>query len=364
MKFVDLKTQDKLIKKNIIKNINKIISTNDFINGQFNKTVEKKFSEKYRIIYPSLVSSGTDALYLALRLLKKKFKKGEIITTPFTFFAPSETILNAGFKPIYADINLYDYNISVKSIESKINKNTIAILPVHIFGYPCDMMNIMRLAKKYNLFVIEDCAQALGAKIKNKFVGTFGDVNAFSFYPTKNLGAYGDAGLVGTKNKKYFNYLKLLQNHGSKVPYKHLIVGENSRCDTFQASVLSEKLKTIDSLNKKRNLLAKQYFKLLKNNIHIKLPEYNRNNQSIYHQFTILAENRNKLQKYLSKNKIPNMIYYKEPLYKQKFFKKNKIKLKNVELVTQQCISLPIHPSLKYSDIKKVCKTINQFYNQ
>lgn len=117
MKFVDLKTQDKLIKKNIIKKINKIISTNDFINGQFNKTVEKKFSEKYRIIYPSLVSSGTDALYLALRLLKKKFKKGEIITTPFTFFAPSETILNAGFKPIYADINLYDYNISVKSIE-------------------------------------------------------------------------------------------------------------------------------------------------------------------------------------------------------------------------------------------------------
>ena len=207
MKFVDLKLQDKLIKKNIIKKINKVISKNDFINGQINKAVEKKFSEKYKLFYSSLVSSGTDALYLALRLLKNRFKKGEIITTPFTFFSFLETILNAGFKPVYADINLHDYNISVKSIESKINKNTIAILPVHIFGYPCDMINIMRIAKKYDLFVIEDCAQALGAKIKNKFVGTFGDVNAFSFYPTKNLGAYGDAGLVSTKNLKYFNYL-------------------------------------------------------------------------------------------------------------------------------------------------------------
>ena len=364
MKFVDLKLQDKKIKKKILKQISNVVSKNDFINGQINKKVEDKFSKKYKLGYSALVSSGTDALYLALRLLKKKYKKGEIITTPFTFFSPSETILNAGFKPVYADINLFDYNISVRSIEKKINKNTIAILPVHIFGYPCDMNKIMKIAKKHNLFVIEDCAQALGAKIRNKFVGTFGDINAFSFYPTKNLGAYGDAGLVSTKNKKYFDFLKLLKNHGSKVPYEHLVVGENSRCDTFQASVLIEKLKLIDRLNKKRNLLAKKYFKLLKNNKNIKLPKYDKNNKSIYHQFTILVENRDKLTKHLIKNQIPYMIYYKKPLYRQQFFKKNKIKLKNVEYIVEKCISLPIHPSLKDTDIQKVCKTINQFYRQ
>ena len=362
MKFVDLKLQDKKIRKNILNKINYIVSRNDFINGQINQKVENKFAKKYQLGYSALVSSGTDALYLALRLLKKKYKKGEIITTPFTFFSPSETILNAGFHPVYADINLFDYNISVESIKSKINKKTIAILPVHIFGYPCDMNEIMKLAKKHNLFVIEDCAQALGAKIKNKFVGTFGDINAFSFYPTKNLGAYGDAGLVSTKNKKYFNYLKLLKNHGSKVPYEHLIVGENSRCDTFQASVLNEKLKSIDILNQKRNLIAKRYFQLLKNNKHIKLPKYDQNNKSIYHQFTILVNNRDKLIKHLNNNKIPYMIYYKKPLYKQKFFKKNKVKLKNVEYVVKKCISLPIHPSLKISEVQKVCKVINQFY--
>ena len=260
MKFVDLKLQDKKIRKNILKNINKVITKTDFINGKINKEVEEKFSKKYKLGYSSLVSSGTDALYLALRILKKKYNRGEIITTPFTFFAPSETILNAGFKPVYADINLDDYNISVKSIESKINKNTIGILPVHIFGYPCEMDKIMRLAKKHNLFVIEDCAQSLGAKIKNKFVGSFGDINAFSFYPTKNLGAYGDAGLISTKNKKDYKFIKLLKNHGSKVPYEHLIVGENSRCDTFQASILKEKLKLIDNLNNHRSILAKKYF--------------------------------------------------------------------------------------------------------
>ncbi len=364
MKFVDLKSQDEQIKRNILKKINNVISKNNFINGQINLEVEDKFSKKYEIGYSSLVSSGTDALYLALRLLKTKYKKGEIITTPFTFFSPSETILNAGFKPVYADINLFDYNISVKSIKAKINKNTIAILPVHIFGYPCDMHKIMKLAKKHNLFVIEDCAQALGAKIKNKFVGTFGDINAFSFYPTKNLGAYGDAGLVSTKNKKYFNFLKLLKNHGSKVPYEHLIVGENSRCDTFQASVLSEKLKIIDTLNAKRNLIAKKYYQLFRNNKYIKLPKYDKNNKSIYHQFTILVENRDKLTKHLNKNQIPYMIYYKKPLYRQQFFKKNKIKLKNVEYVVKKCISLPIHPSLKDNDVRKVCKIINQFYRQ
>lgn len=363
MKFVDLKSQDRKIKKNILNNINKVISNTDFINGKINKEVEKKLSERYKLGYSNLVSSGTDALYLALRILKKKYSKGEIITTPFTFFAPTETIINAGFKPVYADINLNDYNISVKSIETKINKKTIGILPVHIFGYPCEMDKIMRLASKHNLFVIEDCAQSLGAKFKNKFVGSFGDINAFSFYPTKNLGVYGDAGLISTKNKKYNEYLKLLKNHGSKVPYEHLIVGENSRCDTFQAAILKEKLKLIDHLNNYRTLLAKKYFQLLKNNKSIKLPEYKKDNKSIYHQFTILVENRSKLTEYLKKNKIPYMIYYSKPLYKQKFFIKNNIKLKNVEYVVKKCISLPIHPSLKTQDIEKICKIINKFYS-
>ena len=221
----------------------------------------------------------------------------------------------------------------------------------------------MRLASKHNLFVIEDCAQSLGAKFKNKFVGSFGEINAFSFYPTKNLGVYGDAGLISTKNKKYNEYLKLLKNYGSKVPYEHLIVGENSRCDTFQAAILKEKLKLINHLNNHRTLLAKKYFQLLKNNKSIKLPEYKKENKSIYHQFTILAENRRKLTEYLKKNKIPFMIYYNKPLYKQKFFLKNNIKLKNVEYVVNKCISLPIHPSLKNEDIEKICKIINKFYS-
>lgn len=362
LKFVDLKQQDKVYKNKIIASIKKIIESTDFINGKINKKVEEKISKKYQLGNSSLVSSGTDALYLALKALKQNFKKGEIITTPFTFFSPSETIINAGFKPVYADIELNDYNISVNTIKSKINKNTVGILPVHIFGYPCDMPGIMQLAKQNNLFVIEDCAQALGAKIDNKFVGSFGDINAFSFYPTKNLGAFGDAGLVSTKKNKLYNFIKLLKNHGSKTPYIHPIVGENSRCDSFQAAVINEKLNTINNLNHKRNILAKKYFSELKDVKQVRLPVYKKNYSSIYHQFTILVKNRASLIRFLKMKKIPYMIYYKKPLYEQGFFNETKPKLKNVEYICKNCLSLPIHPGLSVNDVVNVSKIIKSFY--
>jgi UDP-2-acetamido-2-deoxy-ribo-hexuluronate aminotransferase len=364
IRFVDLKQQDKIHKKKILNSIKKILNRTDYINGHDVTKFEETFNKKYNFKYSSLVSSGTDALYLSLKTLAKKFKSGEIITTPFTFFATSEIIINAGFTPVFADIDKETYNILPKSISEKINKRTIGIIPVHIFGYPCDMQNIIKIAKLNKLFVIEDCAQATGASINNKFVGSFGDINAFSFYPTKNLGAYGDAGLISTKSKKYYDYINLLKTHGAKKPYIHEIVGENSRCDSIQAAVLNEKIVNYNRILNKRKICANLYFKNLKNVKEIILPRYKKNFKSVYHQFTILVKNRNRLKEFLEKNKINSMIYYDKPLYKQPFYKKKIKLLKNTEYVCKHCISLPIHPSLNKNQIIKICEKIKFFYKK
>jgi len=364
IKFVDLKEQDKIYKNKILTSIKKIINRTDYINGQDVKKFEEIFNKKYKFKYSSLVSSGTDALYLSLKTLAKKFKSGEIITTPFTFFATSEIIINAGFTPVFADIEKETYNISSTSISEKITKKTIGIIPVHIFGYPCDMENIIKIARLNKLFVIEDCAQATGASINKKFVGSFGDINAFSFYPTKNLGAYGDAGLISTKSKKYYDYISLLKSHGAKKPYTHEIVGENSRCDSIQAAVLKEKIIDYNKVLDKRKLCAKLYFENLKDIDEVVLPNYKDNFKSVYHQFTVLVKNRDQLKKFLEDKKISTMIYYDRPLYKQPFYKKKIKLLKNTEYVCKHCISLPIHPSLDKKEIIRVCETIKAFYKK
>ncbi|MBH44342.1 MAG: hypothetical protein CMD88_02655 [Gammaproteobacteria bacterium] len=361
LKMFDLTNQYSKLKPKISTSVQQVLESGQYILGQnvikFEKNLSKYIGSKYSIS----CNSGTDALILSLMCLGIT-REDEVITSPFTYFATAEAITLCGAKPIFIDIDKDSFNINPEKISQAITKKTKAIIIVHIFGQPANMIEIKKICKKFNIKIIEDCAQSIGSKIKSMKTGAFGDFGCFSFFPTKNLGCAGDGGAIVTSNKSFAEKLFKLRNHGGVNRNNHEFIGMNSRLDEIQAAILNVKLKHLDSFNRKRNEIAKLYKRLI-NNKNIKLPYHSKNNYHVYNLFTLQVKNRDKFCKYLNKNKIPFGIYYPTPLYKQKSLKKicSPKKLPIVEKITKECVSIPMFPELDYDSIKYISNIINKF---
>ena len=350
MKFLDLAVQYKSIKKEVDLAIKRVLDKGVFIGGKEVEKFEKEIAKFSGAKYAIGVNSGTGALFLSLKSLGV-IQGAEVITTPFTFIATAEVIANLGAKPVFVDINPKTFNINPSKIEKVISKKTRAIIPVYLFGQMAEMDKIMKIAKKYKLNVIEDAAQAIGAKRKDKKAGSIGDLGCFSFFPSKNLGAYGDGGMIVTNNKKLAGKIQVLKNHGSspKNKYKNLILGTNSRLDAIQAAILNVKLKYLKKWSKKRVEIAKYYNQKLKGVGDIITPVLISEKKHIFHQYTIRTEYRDQLKKHLEKKGIPTMIYYSIPLHLQPCFKYlgyEKGDFPEAEKAAKEVLSLPIYPEL------------------
>ena len=365
--LVDLKTEYKLIQQEINQAITGVLESANYILGPKVKQLETDFSGFSQRKYGVAVASGTDALFLAI--LASGIKPGdEIITTASTFIATAEAIRRAGAKPVFADIDLDTYCINPKEIRNKISQKTKMILPVHLYGQPCDMNGIMKLAQENGLSVIEDCAQATGAEFKDRKVGAFGLAGCFSFFPTKNLGGYGDGGMVVTDDENLASKVKLLRNHGAKDKYHHSIHGFNSRLDELQAAILLVKLKYIE----KNNQLRRKNTELLTASLlskgldkYLKLPQENKSGRHVYHLFAVRTEKRDGLNKFLAENGITTLIHYPVALHLEEAYLEMGIKqgtLPNSEILAEQEISLPMNPYLTQTQIDYLAQTIAEYY--
>lgn len=364
--FFDLKRQLSSIRPEVDQAISSVLDGCAFILGPAVSSLES-FSENYLCIKHAVgVASGTDALLLALKALNIG-RGDEVITTPFTFVATAEAISYHGAIPVFCDIDPKTFNIDVNKIEELITKKTKVILPVHLYGQPSDMRKIKAIAKKHSLFVVEDCAQAIGAKFKDAFVGTIGDIGCFSFFPTKNLGCFGDGGLITTSSQELCNEIKVLRGHGSRTMYHYDLVGYNSRLDSIQAAILLARFPHLASWTNKRRDHASLYRRLLGSISQIALPYEDQNAFHVYNQFTIRAENRDGLISHLRAKNIGCMVYYPLSLHLQKAF--STLNYKNgdfpeSEFAQNEVLSLPIFPELSSLEIEEVSSAIIEFYGK
>jgi dTDP-4-amino-4,6-dideoxygalactose transaminase len=358
--MVDLKRQYQNLKPDIDAAIQKVLEDCQFILGPNVAALEKEIAAYHGVSHAVGVASGTDALLLSLRACGIG-TGDEVITTPFTFIATADVISLLHATPVFADIVTDTFNIDPSKVEEKITGKTKAIIPVHLFGHPADMDPICDLAAKYNIRVIEDCAQAFGATYKGKKVGTRGDCGCFSFFPSKNLAGYGDGGMIITADEEMAKNLRLLRNHGSTVKYHHSALGYNSRLDEIQAAIIRVKMKKIDEFNDKRRINADIYRTLIKR-ADITLPLELPFCRHVYHQFTIRSENRDGIMKALHNENVSSAIYYPVPLHRQDVFIRQNIyteNLTNSEICAAQVLSLPMFPELEDEEIEHVSKVIN-----
>ncbi|MBM4447583.1 MAG: DegT/DnrJ/EryC1/StrS family aminotransferase [Chloroflexi bacterium] len=365
--LVDLKAQYLSIKGEIDQAIANVIRNSQFILGDEVSSFEKEMAGYLSAGYAVGVASGTDALQLAL--LACDIKPGdEVITTPFTFIATAETINKCGATPVFVDIDPNTYNIDPAKIETTITKKTRAILPVHLYGQPANMNPILELSRKYNLRVIEDCAQALGAKYKDKKVGSLGDAGCLSFFPSKVLGAYGDGGMVITNNPEIAEKITVLRNHGSKIKYYHLVPGFNSRLDELQAAILRVKLRHLDKWIGLRQQKASLYTKLFSQIDGISPPNIAPDSYHVFNYYTIRIQsqrpNRDALQAYLSSNGIATAVYYPLSLHLQEVYRSLGYKpgsFPESEKAQEEVLSVPIYPELRDEHIDKITKAIEAY---
>ncbi len=358
--MVDLSKQFAEIKEEIYPMINQIMESSHYILGPKVQEFERRVADYIAVPGAIGVASGTDALHLSIEALNIG-DGDEVITTPFTFFATVEAILYTGAKPVFVDIALDTFNLDSDRIEEKITERTKAILPVHLFGHPSDMEKMMEIARRHNLYVIEDCAQAFGAAVGQKKVGSFGDTGCFSFYPSKNLGAYGDGGMITCYDNNLSDRFKRLRNHGSIGSYIHESVGFNSRLDELQAGFLLIKLKRLDEYNRRRRQKASLYRDLLCDAV--RCPSERAGVQHVYNQYTIRSENRNEIQSKLKENSISSVVYYPRPLHLQKalkFLGYREGDFPLAERASREVLSLPIYPELEESAIEKIAETIKE----
>ena len=366
--MLDLKLQYNMLQAEIDAAVADVLQNTQFIMGPNVKQFEAEAAAYLGVKHAISCNSGTDALHLALRACGIG-KGDEVITTPFTFAATVEAICYLGATPVFVDIDPVTFNLTSEKVAEAINEKTRAILPVHIFGQVADIETLCELAKKHELYVIEDCAQSFGACAgeKHQQTGSFGDAGCFSFFPSKNLGCYGDGGLFTTNSDQLAEEFSLLKAHGSKARNQHEIVGWNSRLDEIQAAILRIKLKHIDHFNQKRIAVAGKYTQLL-SELPIQTPKANyqitNSPEHVFHQYTLLSEKRDSIDKILNKNNIGHAIYYSIPLSEQPAYSKlcKKTNLKNTLEVCEKCISLPMFPEMSDQQIETVTDTIKQIF--
>jgi len=358
--MVDLGKQFAEIREEIITMVDQILESSHYILGPRVREFETRITDYLKVSDALGVASGTDALHLSVEVLNIG-EGDEVITTPFTFFATVEAIVYTGAKPVFVDIEPETFGIDCSKIEEKITQRTKAILPVHLFGHPSDMEQIMAIAEKHGLYVIEDCAQAFGAEIRGRKVGSFGDTGCFSFYPSKNLGACGDGGMITLKEHRFSDAIKSLRNHGSKGSYMHDSIGFNSRLDELQAGILLVKLKRVDEYNRKRREKALRYNSLLSGVV--TCPSEKEGVYHVYNQYTILCRNRDEVQQRLKDNGISSVVYYPRPLHLQdamNFLDYRQGTFPVAEKASREVLSLPMYAELEESDIEKIAGVIKR----
>jgi len=372
--LLDLKEQYKTIKKAVLKTVEELFETQYFILGPRVEALEKEIADYCFSKYAVGVSSGTDALLLSLMTAGIGYKD-TVITTPYTFFATAGSIARTGARPIFVDIDPDTYNISPECLERAIDsmprterKNLKAVIPVHLYGQCADMAPILQICETYHLVVIEDAAQAIGSEYRGKRAGSMGDFGCFSFFPSKNLGAFGDGGIVTTHSDESYDKLCTLRVHGSRPKYYHKLIGGNFRLDAFQAAVVSIKLKYLDQWTQARQKNARTYRKLFKEaglTDAVQLP-FEKENRHIYNQFVIrVKEGRDDLRRFLSDAGIGTEVYYPVPMHLQEcFFDLN---YKNgdfpaAEHAALHTLALPIYPELSDDQIEYVVEKIKAFY--
>ena len=364
IQMVDVKRQYLKYKSEIEPAVLEVLESGQFINGPDVHRLAEDMQNYLEVKYAIPCASGTDALQLAL--MAHDIGPGdEVITTPFTFVATAETIAILGAKPVYVDIDEKTFNIDPKLIKQAITSKTKAIIPVHLYGQSVDMEPLVEIAHEHGLAVIEDAAQAVGERYKGKKVCSLGHMGCISFFPSKNLGAYGDAGMVVTQEEKVAEKLKMIANHGSKSRYYHNILGVNSRLDTMQAAILRVKLKYLDEWNKQRRANA-QYYSNKLSGMGIITPYIADYADHIFHQYTIQLKNgRDELHAFLNEKKIPNAIFYPIPLHLQDAYRETSGYKKGdfpiSEKMADRVISLPMHPDLTQEEQDFIIDAIGEF---
>lgn len=361
--FVDLKQQYLNIKEEIDKAISDVIQDTAFIKGKYVELFENSFKEINGVKHCICVGNGTDSLYIIMKMLGIG-QGDEVITAANSWISSSETISQTGAKPVFIDANEY-YLMDVSKIEEKINSKTRAIMPVHLYGQMVDMTYIEVLAKKYNLYIIEDCAQSHLSTQNGRIAGTIGIASSFSFYPGKNLGAYGDAGCILTNDDDLASKCRMYANHGSLIKHQHIIEGINSRMDGMQGAILNVKLKYLKKWNSLRNENAKYYSALLKDVPQIVTPLINPNNYHTFHLYVVKAHKRDELMKYLKSEGISCEIHYPIPLALLKVYDYLKMDHNDFSVVKNnqsQILSLPNFPELTNDKIEYIVDKIKQFY--
>ena len=365
--FFDLDIQYQKYKKILNQNILKTLKTSQYILGSEVKNFENRIAQMSLNKYAVGTSSGTDSLLISLLAIGVK-KGDEIITSSFSWLSSVEVILLLGAKPVYVDINLNDFNMDIKEIEKKITKKTKAILSVSLFGYPCQIDEIKKIAKKKGITLIEDSAQSFGSKIRSKPISFFADITCYSFFPSKTLGAFGDAGGIVTNNSNIFKKLYQIRNHGQKYYAKsNKVLGVNGRLDEIQAAILTTKLTFFKKEISLRQKIAKKFIKLFdENNVSgYTITEKKKNH--VYSQFSFLVKNRKKFSQFFSQAKIPIKIFYPEPLYKQ-YNQKLFITKKNTEFCCKHIVSIPLNIYSKkrflkvYNLLKKIITTDEKIF--
>ncbi len=358
----DFKKEYKFFKKDVDRVIKSVLDSGWYILGKNVQKFEKEFAKYIGSEYCIGVANGLEALQISL-LAAGVNKEDEVITVSNSAVSTALAISLTGAEPIFVDIDNY-FHLDPKKLEEKITKKTKAIIPVHLFGQVVDIVSILKIAKKHKLMIIEDAAQAHGVTLNAKKAGSFGDLGCFSFYPTKNLGAYGDGGAITTNSKDLYEKCLLLRNYEQKGRYNHKVKGLNSRLDEIQASILRIKLKKLELLNKNRQQTAKLYIKLLKDIPQIELPKIRSGAEHVYYLFVIKADKRDQLQKYLQREGVQTLIHYPVPIHKQDCYKNEcrNLYLKNTQGWAKTILSLPIHPFLTLKEVEMVCLKIKLFY--
>jgi dTDP-4-amino-4,6-dideoxygalactose transaminase len=367
IQMVDLKSQYEKIKTEVDKGIQEVLNTTAFINGPAVKEFQADLEKYLNVKHVIPCANGTDALQIAMMALDLK-PGDEVITASFTYVATAEVIGLLGLTPVLVDVYPNTFDIDIEAIERNITPKTKAIVPVHLFGQCADMERIMVLAKKYNLYVIEDVAQAIGAYYtfsdgKKQKAGTIGTIGCTSFFPSKNLGCYGDGGAMYTNDDALAKKMRMIAHHGQSVQYVHDVLGVNSRLDTIQAAVLKVKLKHLDEYAAARNKAANFYDKAFANNPKLVTPVRAKNSTHVFHQYTLqlVGIDRQKLRDQLSEKGIPAMIYYPIPLHMQNAYKSDRYKQGDFPVTEKLCasvLSLPMHTELDEETLKYITDSV------